>query len=242
LADRFVGAAEPLTVEGLRLAANELGCTAAAILAIIEVETAGCGFLPDRRPVTLFERHVFARETGHRYDLAHPDISNPTPGGYGPGGANQYDRIERAMQIDEPAALRSASWGLGQIMGFNYSTIGYVDTQSMIMAFCDSEDAQVLAIARFCYSKGLALSLRNRNWRHVALVYNGSAYERHDYHGRLAAAYRKHVIRKTDLQLRAKQVRMMFAGLYKGRIDGCDGPKTQAALRLEAIQSEQGSG
>src|SRR5204863_9082982 len=32
------------------------------------VETSGCGYLPDRRPKILFERHVFSRLTEHRYD------------------------------------------------------------------------------------------------------------------------------------------------------------------------------
>jgi hypothetical protein len=45
-----------------------------------------------------------------------PDISNPKPGGY-KGGAGEYSRLEAAMTLDKEAALKSASWGLAQVMG-----------------------------------------------------------------------------------------------------------------------------
>jgi hypothetical protein len=35
-----------------------------------------------------------------------------------------YPRLAQAIAIDRPAALRSASWGLGQIMGFNHELAG----------------------------------------------------------------------------------------------------------------------
>jgi hypothetical protein len=44
------------------------------------------------------------------------------PGCYGPRGASQYDRLNRAILKDRTAALQSASWGLGQIMGMNFVT------------------------------------------------------------------------------------------------------------------------
>jgi len=36
-----------------------------------------------------------------------------------------YDRLERAKQIHEEAALGSASWGLFQIMGYHYQSLNY---------------------------------------------------------------------------------------------------------------------
>ena len=35
--------------------------------------------------------------------------------------SKRYDQIAAAMDIDETAALNSASWGLPQIMGFNHT-------------------------------------------------------------------------------------------------------------------------
>lgn len=38
------------------------------------------------------------------------------------GGVHEYKRLELAQEIDEECALKSASWGIGQIMGFNFLT------------------------------------------------------------------------------------------------------------------------
>jgi hypothetical protein len=39
------------------------------------------------------------------------------------------------MQLDEEAALRSTSWGLGQTMGFNAGMVGYDSIDAMIADF-----------------------------------------------------------------------------------------------------------
>jgi hypothetical protein len=50
MAVKFVGAGLPFTAKGVNDAAQLLGVDTHTILAITEVETAGCGFLADRRP------------------------------------------------------------------------------------------------------------------------------------------------------------------------------------------------
>jgi hypothetical protein len=77
-----VGAAEPLTKKGFRDVVSDLGVEAPAMLAVLAVESRNCGFLPDRRPIILFERHHFDKRTGGRHSAAHPDISNRVAGGY----------------------------------------------------------------------------------------------------------------------------------------------------------------
>ena len=42
------------------------------------VETSGQGFLPNRRPQILFERHIFSTLTKRRFDASHPNISAST--------------------------------------------------------------------------------------------------------------------------------------------------------------------
>lgn len=227
----FAGAAAPMTIDGLRQAANLLRCDAAAVLAVIDVETDGCGFLPDRRPQILFERHVFRRETGGRFDATAPDLSAPSAGGYGARGAGQYDRLTRAVALDQAAALRSTSWGLGQIMGFNAEFAGYDGASDMVGAFTNSENAQLLAMARFICHSRLDAALRLHRWGAFARGYNGPAYQQHGYDGRLEAAYaRRRNGRPIDMVLRATQVLLMFAGLYRGRIDGLMGALTEAAI------------
>ena len=102
--------------------------------AVLGVETSGCGFRPDRRPKILFERHVFSRETDGRWDRSHPELSNSTPGGYSGGGPDQYLRLQKAMALDRRAALRSESWGVGQVMGFNAVNDGFADVEKMVDA------------------------------------------------------------------------------------------------------------
>jgi hypothetical protein len=135
MAVKFVGAGLPFTAKGVNDAAQLLGVHTHTILAITEVETAGCGFLADRRPQILFERHIFQRLTGGQFDAICPRVSAPTSGGYEKRGASQYDRLTLAMQLDEEAALRSTSWGLGQTMGFNAGMVGYDSIDAMIADF-----------------------------------------------------------------------------------------------------------
>lgn len=226
----FAGGDRLLTRDGLRRAANMIKCDAASVLAVMDVETGGCGFLPDKRLPALFERHVFRRETGGRFDKAAPDLSNATPGGYGPAGAAQYDRLARAMELDERAALRSTSWGLGQIMGFNAGSAGYDDVPDMIAAFVEGEDEQLMAMVRFICHERLDAALRTKNWIAFARGYNGPAYWQHDYDGRLARAYARNAATPLDFALRSKQMQLMFAGLYRARVDGRMGAATRAAM------------
>lgn len=82
---------------------------AGATSGILHVEAASCGFLPDRRPIIRFERHIFHRLTGGRYDRSHPDICNPVPGNAAPEGAAQYGLLNEALSLKSQAALKSTS-------------------------------------------------------------------------------------------------------------------------------------
>src|SRR4051794_34091262 len=109
----FMGKGTPITAQDFAGALAELNCDDASLWAVFTVETRGFGFLRDRRPQILFERHIFHKRTSGRFSAANPDISNPKPGGYH-GGAAEYDRLAKAMALNQRAALESASWGLGQ--------------------------------------------------------------------------------------------------------------------------------
>src|SRR5688572_4638136 len=115
----------PLSPRALEIASRALGVDLPTLWAVMAVETIGCGFLSDRRPVILFERHIFHRLTKGRFDATAPDLSNSKPGGYGIAGNAQHERLKRAAKLHRHAALQSASWGLGQIMGFNATKAGY---------------------------------------------------------------------------------------------------------------------
>jgi hypothetical protein len=228
---KFVGNATPLSQPGLTGVSNRLGCQPAEIWAVLSVETAGCGFLADRRPQILFERHVFSARTDGRFDAEASDISNPEPGGYGAAGAHQYDRLNKAVGKDEQAAVQSASWGIGQIMGFNAHTVGFADVSAMITAMVESEDNQLLAMAQFLEDNGLDTDLQSHNWRSFARGYNGTTFERNNYDTRLAAAFARYRILLPDLKVRTAQVFLAYLDFSPGGIDGVMGSRTRSALQ-----------
>jgi len=224
----FQGNALALSSDGLATSSGALGVHAQEIWTVLAVETSGCGFLSDRRPQILYERHIFHRLTQGRYDDG--DISDPTPGGYGPGGAPQYDRLARAIAEDRNAALQSASWGLGQIMGENFAAAGYAGVEDMVAAMCRSEDDQLSAMASFLIKSGLHTCLRAHDWTSFARGYNGPNYVINRYDVRLNSEYQKYASGALpDLNARAAQLYLKYLGFDPGPVDGVAGAQTLAA-------------
>jgi len=227
----FSGTALPLDVDGVQTALDLLRAQAADLWAVIGVETSGCGFLPDRRVKILYERHVFSRLTKRRFDARYPSISNPTPGGYGAGGAQQYDRLALAIARNRKAALQSCSWGVGQVMGYHAEGLGFADVDAMVARMGDSENAQFEAMARFIKASGLDGALRTHDWPRFASGYNGPNYRINNYDTRLAALHEQ-LSRGAlpDLRVRAAQVYLTFLGHDPRGVDGIMGRMTRAAM------------
>jgi hypothetical protein len=181
-----------LTESDFTSAATTLDCEVAAIKAVNEVESSGAGFLPSGRPKILYERHIFASRTKGAYNASHPEISAPSAGGYGTGGEHQYDRLIEAMSCDRTAALESASWGRFQVMGFNYQLVGFSSVEDMVTKMYESEGQQLKAFVNYVNNTaGLAKALHDHRWADFARGYNGPAYQKNDYDGKLQAAYDK---------------------------------------------------
>ena len=228
----FAGGGLPLTQRGIDAATTALGVESAALWAVLAVETSGCGFLPDRRPKILFERHVFSRLTAHRYDADDPDVSQPTAGGYGPGGAYQYGRLMAAIQLDRAAALQSASWGLGQIMGENHDASGFAGVEEMVASMVASEDQQLAAMTGFLRATQAGELLQLHDWSGFARLYNGPNYAAHNYDGLLQQFHARYSAGPLpDLRVRAAQVYLQYRGFLSGVIDGIPGPNTARAVR-----------
>ena len=150
-----------LTEQDFIDAAGKLDCEVAVIKSICAVEAPKGGFLPDGRPTLLFERHVFSKRTGGKYDASHPDISNKKPGGY-IGGAAEHNRMDQAACLNKDAALMSASWGKFQIMGFNYDQCGFATIQSFVNAMYKDERSQLDAFVEFMLNNNMIDSLRSQ--------------------------------------------------------------------------------
>ncbi len=181
------------TDEGYAAAAWMLMADARAVKAIAIVEAGPQGaFLPDGRPVILFERHIFHRLTDGRFDHDAPDLSNAVasaPGTYGSSAA-QHDRLARAAVLDRDAALKACSWGLFQIMGENHERAGYPDIQRFVNAMYRSADDHLRALVMFIRNDArLVDAIRTLSWSGFARYYNGPNFAASGYDRRMAKAY-----------------------------------------------------
>lgn len=227
----FAGKGLTLSQTAVDAGINTLDIKPAAFWAVMTVETRGFGFLADKRPLILFERHIFHKQTGGMFSAANPDISNSKAGGYGAGGAHQYDRLAKAVKLDRQAALKSASWGLGQVMGFNAKTAGFSDVNSMVKEMADGENDQVKGMIAFISSQDLAKFLRNENWAEFARHYNGSDFKKNKYDVKLLQAFNLYSKHPTpDLEVRRCQAALLYLGFNPGGVDGVFGMGSQKAL------------
>lgn len=175
-----------LTKEGIERVAAVIGCNVPTVKAVIAIESAGFGFLPDGRPRQLYERHIFSRLTDGKFDVIAPTVSNPKYGGY---NEDSYRKLYIATQLDAEAALQSCSWGIGQVMGFNWRLCGERSLHGFMLAMHHNEDVQLTLMANFIRNVGAADELARRDWAGFARIYNGAAYARNKYDVKLKAAY-----------------------------------------------------
>src|SRR5258708_30939177 len=229
----FLCSATPLTTNGLQSAMDALSIDAATLWAMVFVETHGCGFFPSRRPQILYERHLFSKSTGGQYDATAPGVSSPVAGGYGPGGDNQYTRLAQAYALDTDAALGSASWGLGQVLGQHAPHVGYNSVSDMVTAMSASEDQQLQAVVGFIRWQNLAKPLQQQNWAAYAKAYNGVDYAKNQYDTRLSMAYNlfKDPSKRPDLTRRTAQILLYLLAYDPHVLDG-----TMCANQLTALQ------
>jgi len=170
---------------------------------VYSVESGGSGFVGLKAKI-LFEGHVFwaqLQKAGIDPRVAargNEDIvfENWNPKSYA-GGLAEHDRLERAKKIAEVPALRSASWGLFQILGLHAESLGFASVQAFVDAMTKSEADQLAAFGSFIKvnrlrGKTLADHLRAHDWASFAAGFNGPAYLKNAYDTKLAAAYEKY--------------------------------------------------
>ncbi|MCS4282221.1 hypothetical protein M2396_000486 [Pseudomonas sp. BIGb0278] len=189
-------------------ASARLGVPVAAVYALNEVESKGRGFLDNGKPVILFERHVMYKRLQlagspgddqeqllHRADLLAkqaPNLVNPKAGGY-IGGSAEHQRLAQARQLDEVAALESASWGGFQVMGYHWQRLGYSSVHDFVDAMMRSEADHLEAFVRYIEADAnLLKALKAQKWATVAKLYNGPDYQRNLYDVKLERAFERH--------------------------------------------------
>ena len=178
---------------------NSIGTDIATIKAVCEVESGGYGFISPGKPKILFEGHIFWKELNkaglkpENYVQGNEDILYKAwdKTKYC-GGSREYDKLERAIVIDRCCALKSASWGLFQIMGFNYLMCGCETIDDFVGKMKRSEGSQLDLFTEFIKRNALGGYLRDLDWAGFAKAYNGPGYRENKYDEKLESAYKKY--------------------------------------------------
>lgn len=171
--------------------AVEFGYDPASIKAFVHVETGGQGFDPETGKIIIqFEPSWFRKNAP-----------------YAPSGKWSLNKVDRQRQEwiafndafakNADAALKSTSIGVGQIMGFHYSRLGYKTVGDMWDDAKRGIDRQLWQLCKFIQTDPLLeLAIRKRKWTSVAVLYNGpkfreiaKKYNRVPYDAAMANAY-----------------------------------------------------
>ncbi|MER8530099.1 N-acetylmuramidase domain-containing protein [Mesorhizobium sp. M0598] len=186
----FKGAAKRTSDLDIPRISATIGVGEDEIHAFMHVEAAGFGF--EGRPKLLFEPHVFHRNlSGAKRAAAVKAGLAYAKWGAKPCPKDSYPRLVAAMAIEEAAALKSASWGLTQILGENFKAAGFPSVQAMVQAFMDDEEAHLEATVKLLVAWNVDDDLCAHRWPVVAETWNGPDYKKNRYDSKLATAYAK---------------------------------------------------
>jgi len=181
-------------------AANRIGAEVAAVQAVAQVEAGGRnGFGGDGRPIIRYELHIFHGRTGGRYDRTHPHLSQPTLAAGNPyhtgGQSNEWSLMYGAMILRDATGQRrtsdawqSASWGMFQVMGFNY-TVDWTDINTFVSDMFASEGQQLRAFMGYVRTNHLENALVGHDWARFARAYNGADYAVNNYDTNIGNAF-----------------------------------------------------
>lgn len=83
----------------------------------------------------------------------------------------------------------STSWGVGQVMGSHWKTLGFKTIEEFLKANRSGLVGQVFVMIQYLKKFGLIDALAQQDWQAVARGYNGPAFAKNKYDEKLARAY-----------------------------------------------------
>ena len=184
---------------------QHLGCEPAALKAIEEVESGGRGGFLSGKPQILFEGHqfykklkeskseAFAKQVASRFpNICYPKWDKTKYF----GGSREWERLTLARSVDPFFADMCASWGIGQIMGFNFALCDCSSVAEFVQRMSKSKEEQVRLWMNFLKNSPACINaLRKKDWAAFAKAYNGPGYKQNKYDTKLAVAHKKYVNR-----------------------------------------------
>lgn len=108
-----------------------------------------------------FEPHIFKRYTGKNVAALHKNQSN------------EWHSLQEAYALDAEAALLSTSYGLPQLMGFNWKVTTFNSVKEMVLAYQDDCEQQVLGFFEFVSKNNLISAIKDQHWAKFVSGYNG---------------------------------------------------------------------
>lgn len=177
-----------VTKEHFELLATQLGVEKEVLRAIAVAETGDKvpfkEFVPGQQHAAiLYERHYmyrFLKNKGYTDQqlnalaTSEPKIVHTYQAGYSYGSEqSQYERLQRARELDRDAANKSCSWGKFQVMGAYYARL-YKSTDELVEAqnYCALQHLQYFKIF-LTKEKNMLEPMKQKNWLTIAKKYNG---------------------------------------------------------------------
>lgn len=243
---------------GLEAIARSINVPFKAFLAVIEVESNGVSgeHISGRlEPLIRYEGHYFDKlcAAGVRDEARRAGVSSPQAGAI-KNPSKQIDRwklVRKAAKFDRNAAYASCSYGVGQVMGSHWKTLGFASLDQFIDTARSGLVGQAKIMAAFIKVFNLDDELRALDWSAFARGYNGKNYKSNKYDTKMEAAYKRlggtdtiGVKRANMLRLgsKGKDVRELQSLLNKSGytlvVDGDFGESTKQVVMK--FQSERG--
>lgn len=194
-----------LTTEDIKELALEFNLEPALIKAVQLTESRGSGFYDSSRDfvngkslkwtnelLVRLEGHWFRKFTKGIYDISYPTLSYSDwklGYKYAKVGQLEFGRFMEAFLLNKEAAWLSSSWGMFQIMGFNYNKCGYNSVKEMLIDFYKGEKYHLKAFLNFCENLDILDDLREKRFSDFARIYNGKNYKVNKYDTKLEKNY-----------------------------------------------------
>lgn len=234
--------------------AVEHGLPKANLAAVIDVESRGQVFANvggQLLPLILFEPHIFyrrltgaARDEAVQAKLASKSWNKRL---YPKTQGARWEQIELAADLltrhglDPNIAGECASYGVGQVMGYHWKSLGFSNFQAFWDRMMSGAEGQIEIMIRYIKVNSLDDEIIDGRWPAFFRGYNGPDYKRGGYDKKIGAALAMYGGTSTEadgmLRMGAKgakvrelQALLVRAG-YQVKVDGDFGPSTRNALK-----------